>query len=975
MNVVRLLDSPVAKKIRNCIKDKNTVFVFNTNISAASWSDFVVNAARIDSDFPAAIAEDRFVAWDDFKGNILKIKKEDYSSIGGIERKFFARSLLARIKNNGFLLESLIPKKYASYAFTDWIAKILPALDLLHKKLAERGIPVAGEFDDYEKLYNEYSAFLERKKLFEPSWQSGSFEESGKHYIIVFPELLEDFEDYRALLDENHSDYVHLAEKDVKADKYKSIRTEIRIACMRIREYAESHETDGRLSWTDTALVLPDYERLIPYVERDLKLYKIPYVLRSGRKLGDTSAGRIFHKFQDCVQNKFSYESVRALALDANIPWKNPESLEELIKKGGRAKCLCTYRDENNREHDPWKRINLPVYDALKLSVTAIVRAKSFVKMRSAWFAFRETFISEEKFLAMPDVNNIFSRCIASLNELVSIEKKYRDEFNFEDDLYSFFLTELDSTQYKSQEESDGVSVFDYRTSAGAAIPFQIVLNASQNNMSLISTRLPFLSASARRRLFDPAKNEREEIDLSKSYLYAYSSSGQVSFSFSENGLGEFNIPYTGLEAVTPDYENLDEKDFIRRERDWLSGFGNFPGQISDLQKKTFDLYYKRSGAADDRDRDSFANEDLKKKELTVTASQMNTYFACPLKWILQTVLKVDADTLDIDLYENTDMGNINHKALELFLKKRSGESLPETSTVTGKFSEDVENSLRKELFDVFDRNNRSEGQWTDSLGDTQWTPFAAADSYRRSSFFQNLCDLQTGQFVEVIMNFLHWFCRGSDFDAGERMFGGWTVEKSEWSSEKLPYKDFFYQGRIDCVLRSPTDKDKFAIIDFKNTKSALPDGKLSLRTISADGKSQIDYPASELKDFQIPMYVTLWEAEECHGTKSIAEARFLPINTGSSVKMTKVITEGKTRKGSYYVPRDKFDLALDAFNRRAEYMVKNIRRGMHPLEEIEIPENCTKGIACPYSSICRSLYNSAACTVIPAETKTDEEA
>jgi ATP-dependent nuclease, subunit B len=136
-----------------------------------------------------------------------------------------------------------------------------------------------------------------------------------------------------------------------------------------------------------------------------------------------------------------------------------------------------------------------------------------------------------------------------------------------------------------------------------------------------------------------------------------------------------FNIPYTGFEAVAPDYKNLDERDFIRQERVWLSGFGNFPEQISDLQKNTFGLYYKRSGIADDRDRDSFTNDNLKKKELTVTASQMKTYFTCPLKWILQTVLKVDEDTLDIDLYENTDMGNINHKALELFLQKR-GKSI-----------------------------------------------------------------------------------------------------------------------------------------------------------------------------------------------------------------------------------------------------------------------------------------------------------
>ena len=69
-----------------------------------------------------------------------------------------------------------------SVAFTDWLAKNLPALDFWYKCNSIND----EEDSDYELLYKRYSEFLQENKMFEQSWITPDFSDENKSFVISF---------------------------------------------------------------------------------------------------------------------------------------------------------------------------------------------------------------------------------------------------------------------------------------------------------------------------------------------------------------------------------------------------------------------------------------------------------------------------------------------------------------------------------------------------------------------------------------------------------------------------------------------------------------------------------------------------------------------------------------------------------------------------------------------------------------------
>lgn len=1017
----KISQTQIAKILKENIADKGAVFVFNTSVAVDTWTDFIVQMEGAEG-WPKTLAADRFIAWDQFKGAAASVQEKDARSIPGLLRKLFARNLLAKIKEEKsaaqisgdeakYFFERLINPKYAenALAFTDWLSQILPSLGSWHKLMSQKkfiekdsggkenlaAAQDTPENRDYLKLYETYSDFLQEKNLFEPTWQQLKFNPLDKnHYIIFYPELLDDYVEYREILEAEEKkgklNLIHLqsdAEKfdqKIRASYYTSMRAELRMTALKILR-----ENAGGIPWNCIAISVPKIEEYLPYVERELRLYDIPFVTRAGTMLGKTGAGLVFRKMQNCFESAFAFSQVRSFALDHNVPWKNPAGMQTLVRLGSELKCFCQYTDSNEKLVDPWLK-DLPeakifqndlyfeaqeFYKQLKNSVDAICKAKSFSAIKNKWIGaegFEAKFFIEKK--SMPqNANNILSRCIKKLDELIALEKEFPELCGKEISHFEFFLNEIETTQYIEQKQNEGVSIFPYKLSAMAAIPSQFVLNASQNAITVENPLLNFLPPQKRKILLDEKISQNDE---SQSYIVAYNKTGDCVFSIAEETLDGFAIPYATLttqEKPCDFDEDLDGEDYFKQEKKFLQSKSDaskkfFPQRISRKIKNGFDFYFAANGFDCDADGVSdFMQEKILGKvsengKIFISQSAMKTFFSCPRKWIFKNILALKEDTLDTDIFERYDAGAINHKILELYLKQTP--RLPFTDEKTKQLfdEEKIREQIRKIIRDGAEEIS-AENEAKKIL------PFAQSRAYTQSSLAQEILLSQTEVFVETIINFLRWFCQ-------KNLYGGWQIQGVE---KKLQMqfennKNVILDGKIDCVLSSGED---FAIVDFKNTRGSIPSSNLTVKPpkeekskVDADSANASDSTAAqnmegELGDFQMPMYFKLFKA---NSDDKISSARFVPIKIKSlSEEAKEVITkEGKTST-TQATREDFLEFTIPLFDKYVEEMCGAINAAKYSVQNIK-DETCAgkdRKAACDYRMICRTIYNTAGFKII----------
>ena len=972
----------IEETLKESLFDKKTLFVFNTDIAANSWTDFIARKGGQDG-WPASIELDRFLAWDAFKGQALKSKQENLRAVPALLRKLFARSLLERIKGGQNFFERLINFEYRENAlsFTDWLAGLLPSLGrwrLLAEKFIAAG-KLAGERDnaenrDFLRLYDEYSGFLRERNLFEPAWQDSRFDADGeKKYIVFFPELLDDFDEYKeVLLQAEKAGSVRLVgipqaqgeSEEVRADYWASMRLELRMAALKILR-----QNAAGTDWNDIALCVPDIENLRPYVERELELYQIPFWTRSGIKLGKTGAGRVFRKIQDCVQSAFSYQSVRSLVLDANIPWKSPEEMEILVRLGKESKCLVQYTNEKGEAVDPWL-LDLSegqskggdsqefldakkFYRRLKDSAKKLAGSNSFSAIKANWKKFEEEFILPKEETS-EEANNILSRCVALLDELSELEQEYPETVKGRADAYSFFLNEIDNIQYQPRQKTRGVSIFDYKVSAQAAVKKTFVVNASQEKITVEKTPLAFLSQKERAELFKGRESELS-CDHSEAYIRSYALCSDTSFSAAQKALDGYAVPHSALAAnekpLNADPE-LDKDDFIKREKDFLADNSlAAPGQLTQAQKRSFENYFSRAdgngadGNSDSRAQSAGAgtdNADCQPKEwlkaaidkktkedrsaldgktdrIHITATELGDFYPCPRKWILKDLLRVNEFSLDTDLFETYDQGSVNHKILELYFEslKAQGEALPITDEESGKIAPGGDFSYEeKNLSPLLEKFSHA--------------AFPKAKAYEKSALVQEALKSQDKIFARELIKFLREFCK-------EENFGGWNILETEWGKGMDVDLPPILQGRMDLVLRSPLGET--AIIDYKNSSWAIPKGDLNLKK----GEGELD-------DCQMAAYVRLWENANPGESQKVSRASFVPIKKFEETKVIKAGASSRTKA----VDRAGFEPALQSLGRLAAGMEKSLEQKIFSQEKVKPYKDCA---ACSYNSICRTAY------------------
>ena len=345
----------IVETLRKYISDQTVRFVFATQVECERWADMALEVTDAE-----AVATERFIAWDDFKGTAVKCRNESKESIPSLLRSVFAASIIEENAREKFI-RNIISPEYADSAqgFQDWIEGLLPSLKSWkehYDSYIEKGFKTDAEDQDYLELYNRYLRFLDDNNLFDPAWERPPFVSDGNTYVIFYPESLMDWADYMELL-ESATDtikLIHLPEdccETASVDYYENTRVELTQAAL----FARKMHVEKNIPWTDIAISVPDLESYEPYLLRELERYEIPVNARRGSNLGETRAGRLFSQIAECHSSNFSYESVKNLFMNSALPWGEASSaIDSLLNFGRENNCLYSY-SYDGQFHDIWE--------------------------------------------------------------------------------------------------------------------------------------------------------------------------------------------------------------------------------------------------------------------------------------------------------------------------------------------------------------------------------------------------------------------------------------------------------------------------------------------------------------------------------------------------------------------------------------------------------------------------------------------
>ena len=914
----------IEKTIKETIKDRNTYFVFPTEIDASLWADRTTLISSC-----TAVAMERFMAWDKFKGEAVRSENQDKDSVPAIMRMIFAANVIEENSSSPFL-RNLINPEFASKAggFETWISSLLPALGLWKEYFDKNNDTADDEDKDFLELYERYSTFLNKYNLFDPAWEKPPFKNTGKKYIIFFPQINEDWEEYKRIL-ENSKEYIKIINLEKKDEQegivnfFSNSRIEIKNAAT----YIQKIKKEKGYEWTDFAVNVPDLEVYGPYLEKELTMLEIPYVTKYARPLNSNGAGNLFNQIKNCIESGNSYETIKDLLLNTQLPWKDVPLIKKLIEYGKQNHCICSFK-KNNYQIDIWKEsfkvkfVEKEVkdfYDKLNFCMKNLTEAKSFEHLRKAYFEFREKMFDMSS--CSEKTNNVLSRCISELGGIIDIERKY-SECKVSSPL-SFFTDYLGKIKYLEQTKENGVAIFPYKTAACAPFACHIVIDSSQSSLSVIYKDLSFLNEEKRIKLL-----HRTETNVSDKFIQLYllnSITEPAYFTCAKRTLGEYAQASSYLKendlTKETDEDILFSGNFYNNEKEWFIGDSKkFPEEIFEYQKNSLNTWLEIQ--VNENENQEKAENFLKKDEkIRVSATSLKKFYTCPRLWYLSEKLNLREVDNAAELMNKYASGNLYHKILEIFL-----DSLKEKNLELKIEEEELPASYKEILDFALDK----------------------AIEYKDKDFCyikSELLETSKQTIKETINKFVIYFstimnnCRVIEVE-GEYLY----------SNIK---ENFEYVGKIDCLLQDKVS-NQYYLIDFKNTNNAIP------KNLYVQDDTENDRKKEELPDFQISSYVYLLRNQK--NPVEVKNAAFFDINGctctpvfGSDMDRRSPASARSKRE----VPNiEGYESTIDKTLECVDNYVERIKD--HNYEIDPKVQNYSICSACRLKSICRKTFNVA---------------
>lgn len=879
--------------------EPKTIFVFPTGLSATAWAEKML-------DHVAAVAMERFIAWDSFKSEAIRSRHQNKASIPSLMRKIFASHLIqenarAVAATEEPLFENLINPQFAQEAqsFTNWIAGLLPSLETWRKNHQAAGLELDAQDRDLQRLHQRYQEFLEEHHRFDPAWEQPPFHDDGNHYIIFYPEILTDFSEYQHILES--SSHITLVKTKTTSKNlpqcifYSNARQELRETALFIRNLVE----EKGLSYSDIFVSVPDMEAMAPYLQREFQLYAIPAVFRSGKPLSAYGAGAIFAQIKSCISSDFSFESLNNLLQNHHLPWKEAELNQQLIAFGIENNCLCSYK-EGKTTVDVWQEAfkKKPqeerlknMYETLRREVKRFSTATSFEKLREAYFQFRDKFWDMSQ--ASSECDLILGRCITELAGLMDLEQEF-PQIQVPDP-FGFFLQVLEEKEYLAQTKERCVSVVPYRLAASAPAGCHIVVGASQTDITLVFQQLGFLSQIKRNRL------GLTDINPSDAFIALYQghSSQPVRFTAAEKSFSGYAIPHNGLVAVKQE-QNLSKQDFLTGEAAIFQAARQGQQHQHDfvpthIQQEGFQYWQQRVQKAAGLKSQDFhfshweekikaklrtylpQDSDQNHKPLRISQTHLNEFFTCPRKWYFNQILSLKEPDTQAQLMRDAWMGTIYHEIIHQYLEplQRCGNGIVplETDQFKGEYLLPEEEQRLEEAVNQVLHSQSKLSPLTQELLLAQKDAITATAKAFITSLCRQFPHYQVVALEEKIT------CQPKQLDSLlEKLWEKGHIPASCTDFPSSPaarqalyqeLQDFVLTGQLDCLLNSP--EDSLILLDFK------------LGNAPSSAESTVDEQGT-LVNFQMAFYCLLYEA--LYPDRTIDSAAFMTIKDGELKKI-----------------------------------------------------------------------------------------
>ncbi len=899
--------------LKTYIKKENVIFVFPTQISADLWADRATLVSGV-----SAVAMERFIAWDDFKGSSIRSQQQAKKSIPSAMRSIFASHIIQKNSEHPFL-HYIVADVYASEAegFANTIASLLPSLSQWKTHFEEKHLLPDAEDKDLLELYAQYKTFLDAHNCFDPAWETPPFNSNGNEYVVFYPEILMDWFEYKELLESSPDIHlIHLSKKEEEhphVGLFQNSRAELR----NVAQYLRMMHDKKNVPWTDMVLNVPDLQTYEQYITRELSLYEIPYVLKNGQPLSSFGAGIFFELARQCIVQEFSFDSIKKLLLNMDLPWKEPQLNESLIQFGRENNCLCSY-DYNNKRIDVWEQAFdenpseerlKTYYKHLRKHLNTFVQAHSFAKIRDGYFSFKQHFFDMAVCSEQSDL--IISRCISELSTLIDLENDFSDCTIRSP--FSFFTDYLSQKMYLSQKKDRGIQIVPYRLAAVAPFQVHVIIDASQASLSILYKQLAFLRDDKRQKL-----GFTEDPNVSDLFIRLYTMSAQedILFTSASKTFKGYSLSHS---YFIEDEKTADSDSYVQ-EKDWFlekqipsdnmnSSMADavFPTNLFAMQQKGFTNWQQVQGVSSEPTQEAklllhscIDKKAYKDSKVHISSTTLRSFFSCPRAWLFEKVLELDQQNNEAELMDTFAMGNLYHKILQFYCMalKMQGKKLAV-----------AEDGLSDEYKQIL----------YDSIG-------RGIEEQRISHLGKQLMFTTQQAITQTMLNTVQKFSEA--FNSCE------IAEVESHYSYEPEGKPYICEGRIDCLLKDPNEAE-YILIDFKSSKAAI--------------HKDIFYINNDvyIPDFQMPVYLYLMENAEKSRRKTVENGAFFSIKDAEVVPVFGSLIMQDAPCDFEPTKQRVLELMNEYCNKIATYDFSVNARN----------QDFSTCQACPYKSVCRRTF------------------
>lgn len=519
----------------------NGVVVFPSQVAADYWARALISRFGM-----GTVRLDRVVSWDHFKEEVFR-GDQSRRPANMLVRSLFAESFLAENARNP-QLSRVLPREYAQdyQGFVQTLVRMVPGLGLLFStgRMGDRSRELAqairettdpGLWADWQLLYRRYARFLADHHYYEPRWLSTRNPECVFDYLIVFPQVLEDWAEYQGHL-EGHprmaiwDDKAYPAEgpspggDGISLEVFPNLAEEVGAVLDGVEQALEAGTAPEEM-----VLSLAGYESALDEVMREAQRRGLPLRPRRGKSLAGFPGPGLFTLLAQWMWSRGSLETTQALLKHTQIPWLRPELGDRLLALGVQAGLGLT-----DFEGWSWAVSRLPLYTSeeiesglpreiqdwlnrLRRAVQGLTGAGSFAKVQEHLEGFLRSFIDSQGWSAIAEAALQRSREV--LNDLSRTEAELGLHVPGP---FRFWLARLETAVYVPQDDQGGISVYPYRVAAGVPGEFHCIMNMNQEDVTVTTGGLDFLREDQIRLVEGTLYR-----NLTEDFLHLYQQSGQ----------------------------------------------------------------------------------------------------------------------------------------------------------------------------------------------------------------------------------------------------------------------------------------------------------------------------------------------------------------------------------------------------------------------------------------------------------------